>query len=359
MIIPLALIAASLAVGQTTPSGETFAPEPRAGAQSAAPIGGASVSLLKERFVEAVDEPARVQLLDRISTTRPVSAQDVSALFDMFSRYSDPTLRKKVMDSLALIDPSSPQLEPLFISYLNQPEPETQLFGIYGAFYVRSRQGLPLVRKIAERKFQAADASSISLLSSRNAWWAQFDALSVLAQWQGEKILPLLRGKANESAAVARLLGQFFWRQTFPDLKAWSESADANVREKAVQAAGAQIEMAEARATREGMLDIVRDPKADEEVRHRLALKVGACSTDAEVEALIAEHDQTKDDKMHLLLMSAIGMSRNAKAVPLLARYARDSTDEIIRKGARAELVELVGEEQAKALIGDQKDIKK
>src|SRR5471032_1250790 len=133
----------------------------------------------------------------------------------MFSRYSDPELRKKVMDSLALIDPSSPQLEPLFISYLNQPEPETQLFGINGAFHLRSRQGLPLVRKIAERKFEAADASSISLLSQRNAWWAQFEALSVLCQWEGEKVLPLLRAKADESYAVGRLLGRFFWRQTF------------------------------------------------------------------------------------------------------------------------------------------------
>jgi hypothetical protein len=297
--------------------------------------------------------------LDQIAATRPVSAQDVSALFDLFSRYSDPNLRKKVMTSLALIDPSSPQLEPLFISYLNQPEPETQLFGIYGAFYVRSRQGLPLVRKIAERKFAAADATAISLLSSRNAWWAQFDALSVLAQWQGEKILPLLREKADESAAVGRLLGQFFWRQTFPDLKSWSESADANVREKAVQAAGAQIQPAEARATRDGMLDIVRDPKADEEVRHRLALKVGAGSTDAEVEALIAEHDKATDDRMRLLLMGAVAYSHSAKAVPLLVRYARDSEDESMRRGARAELVDLVGEAAAKVLLDDKKNIKK
>jgi hypothetical protein len=215
------------------------------------------------------------------------------------------------------------------------------------------------VRKIAERKFEAADAASISILSSRNAWWTQFEALSALSQWEGEKVLPLLRKKADESAAVARLLGHFFWAQTFPSLKAWSESPNANVREKAVEAAGAQIEPAEARATRDGMLDIVRDPKADEEVRHRLALKVGASSTDAEVETLIAEHDAAKDDKMRLLLMAAIAYSRSPKSVPLLVRYARDSTDEILRKGARLELVDLVGEEQAKTLLGDQKEIKK
>jgi hypothetical protein len=341
MIIPLALLAASLAGAQT------------------GSVGSASVSLLRERFVEATDEPTRGKLLDELSVTRPVSAQDVSALFDMFTRFSDPDLRKKVMASLALIDPSSPQLDPLFVSYLKQPEPETQLFGINGAFRLRSRQGLPLVRKIAERKFSAADAAALTPLSSRNAYWTQYEALSALSQWEGEKVLPLLREKADERAAVGKLLGHFFWRQTFPGLKSWSESSNSNVREKAVETAGAQIEPAEARATRDGMLVIMRDPKADEEVRHRLALKVGASSTDDEVAALVAEHDAAKDDKLRLLLMAAISYSRSPKAVPLLVRYARDSADEIIRKGARAELVDLVGEEQAKTLLGDQKDIKK
>jgi hypothetical protein len=354
MIIPLALLAASLARAQFDTPGAA-ADVPAAPAARAEPIGSVSVGLLKQRFIEATDEPTRLKLLNQIAATRPQSAQDISALFDMFSRFSDPDLRHKVMDSLALIDPSSPQLEPLFISYLHQPEPETQLFGINGAFHLRSRQGLPLVRKIAERKFEAADASSISLLSQRNAWWTQFEALSALSQWEPEKTLPLLREKADESAAVGRLLGHFFWKQTFPDLKAWAESGDANVREKAVQAAGAQIEPSEARATRDGMLDIVRDPKADEEVRHRLALKVGACSTDSEVEALIAEHDKTKDEKLRMLLVGAAAYSRSPKAVPLLVRYARDSEDEIIRQGARAELVDLVGEDKAKALIGEKK----
>jgi len=62
---------------------------------------------------------------------------------------------------------------------------------------------------------------------------------------------------------------------------------------------------------------------------------------------------------MRLLLVAAVAYSHSAKAVPLLVRYARDSTDDIIRKGARAELVDLVGEEQVKTLLGEQKDIKK
>lgn len=345
MILPLALLAVSLAAAQPVPT--------------LAPFGAAGVSLLKRRFVEATDDETKNKALSQIAVTRPVSAQDVSALFDLFSRNADPVVRQKVMASLALIDPSSPQLEPMFITYLKQPEPETQLFGIDGAFYLRSREALPLVKQIAERKFEASDASAITLLSQRNAWWAQYEALSVLSQWEGEKVLPLLRAKADESAAVGRLLGRFFWRQTFKDLKGWAESPDSNARDKAVQVAGAVIERADARATREGMLDIIRDPKADEDVRHKLALQVGACSTDPEVEAMVAEHDKTKDAKLQLLLAAAVSYSRSPKAVPLLVRYARDSEDELMRKGARAELVDLVGEEQAKTLLGEKKDVKK
>jgi hypothetical protein len=350
MTIPLALLAAALACAQTS------AP---VSAQNPGPVAGASVSILKQRFISSTDDAERGKLVAQIAVTRPVTAQDVSSLFDLFSRFSDPGVRAKVMDSLALIDPSSPQLEPLFVSYLHQPEPETQLFGINGAFRLRSRQALPFVRKIAERKFEAADAGSISVLSQRNAWWTQYEALSALAQWEGEKALPLLRRKSDESPEVASLLGRFFWRQTFPDLKKWAEAADANSREKAVQAAGAKIEIAEARATRAGMLEIVRDPKADEEVRHRLALKAGAASNDAEVEALVQEHDKTGDETLRLLLVGAVSYSHSLKAVPLLARYARQSPDESMRKGARAELVDLVGESAAQALIEDKKDVKK
>jgi hypothetical protein len=342
MIIVSALLAATLASAQTS-----------------APGRDGAVAALKEHFIEATDEPSRVKLIDEIAQTRPVSAQDVSALFDLFSRFADPGLRKKVMSSLALIDSSSPQLEPLFLSYLHQPEPETQLFGINGAFRVRSRQALPLVREIAGRKFEAADASAIALLSQRNAWWTQYEALSALSQWEPEKTLPLLRKKADESPAVARLLGRFYWRQILPDIKAWSRSSDQSLRDKALEAAGAQIEPAEARATRDAMLAIMRDPKTDEEVRHRLALKIGASSNDDEVVALISEHDKTADPKLKLLLAAVVAYSHSKKAIPLLVQYARDPKDEIMQKGARLELVDLVGEGQTKALLDDKKDVKK
>jgi hypothetical protein len=328
-------------------------------ASAAGPVGAPSVALLKERFLAATEEPERVKTLDELSKTTPFTAQDISALFDLFSRYPDAGLRRKVMDSLALLQADNPQLEPLFLTYLRQTEPESQLFGINGAFRLRSRQALPLVHAIAERKFAAASAASINALSERNEWWTQYEALSALAQWEGDKSLRLLREKAKEIPTVARLLGQYYWRQTFPELSRWAVSADGADLERAVEAAGAQISPADARATRDGMLALLRNPRADGEVRHRLALKVGASSNDAEVEELIREHDASADDKTRMPWAAAVFAARSPKSVPLLVRYAQQSADENTRAGARAELVDMLGEDPVKALLGDEKTIKK
>lgn len=323
------------------------------------PVAGTTVATLKERVLGATEESERGKALDAISQTTPTSAQDVAALFDLFTRFPDPSLRRKMMMSLERIQPGTPQLEPLFVTYLTQEEPESQLFGINGAFRLRSRQALPFVRKIAERKFKAASAASINALTERNEWWTQFEALSALAQWEGDKTLPLLRKKAKESPAVARLLGQFFWTRTLPDIRTWSLSEDPDDRDRAIEAAGASIEPAEARATRPAMLAIVRDPKTDHEVRHRLALKVGACSNDEETAAMVREHDAASDDATRMLWTAAVFASHNPQAVPLLARYARDSADENIRQGARALLVDQVGEAKAAEMLKVEKSVTK
>lgn len=358
MIPALALLAAALAAAADVSTSGVVAGTLTVAAP-VAPVGAPSVSLLKERFLGATEEAERKSLLGKIAQTTPVSAQDVSALFDLFSRFPEPALRRGVMDSLSRLQPENPQLEPLFITYLQQGEPESQLFGINGAFRLRSRRALPLVREIAGRKFAASSAASINALSDRNAWWTQYEALSALAQWEGDKSLSLLRKKTKESPAVARLLGEFYWRQIFPDLKKWAYATDPADHERAVEAAGAPIDPADARATRADMLALVRDPKLDEEVRHKLILKVGASSNDAEVEELAREHDAAGDDKMRLVWAAAVFAAHSPKSVPLLTRYARQSPDEMTRAGARAELADMLGEERVKELLGEEKEVKK
>lgn len=322
---------------------------------ASAQTAGPTVTMLKERFVSSVEDADRAATLDLLAKTAPNSGQDVAALFDLFSRDATPAVRQAAMNSLALIPRDSPQLEPIFVNYLNQPEPEAQLFGVNGAFRLRARSALPQIWAIAKRRFTSPTASATAVLSERNAWWTQYEALSVLAQWEGKKTLSLLRSKADESPAVAGLLGRFFWSQTLPELGMWSRSDDAVARQKASEAARAPIPPADARATRDAMLALLKDPLNDEELRHQLALKIGACSDDAEAEALVAEHDRAADERARLLWAAAAFASRSDKVVPLLVRYARQSPDELSRRAALAQLADMLGPDEAKALLEDGK----
>lgn len=326
-----------------------------AAAASEAPAGAPSVTILKDRFIEAVGAAERTKVLDLIAKTAPVSGQDVAHLFDLFSRFTDTYTRDAVMASLARIAPGSPQLEPIFMTYLRQPEPEAQLFGVNGAFRLRSRAALPLIRAIAGRKFAASSVTENNMMSQRNSWWTQYEALSVLAQWEPEKSYSLLEAKGQESAKVGTLLGRYYWKQTLPKLRAWSSSGDLLAGERAALAASAPIDLADARATRSSMIALLRDPKVDAEIRHQMALKVGVSSTDEEAAALVAEHDAAKNETDRLYWAAAAFATRSHRAIPLLVFYARQTNDETMRKGTTNQLIDMVGEAEARGLIDDEK----
>lgn len=322
---------------------------------ASAPVAAPSVAVLKDRFIEATGAPERTRILNQLAQTTPVSGQDVANLFDLFSRFSDDFTRKSVMASLSRLAPGSPHLEPMFMTYLRQPEPEAQLFGINGAFRLRARAALPLIRAVAERKFAASAVSETTMLTERNAWWTQYEALSVLAQWEPEKSLALLESKGRESAKVGSLLGRYYWKQTLPKLRAWSESGELIASERAALAAAAPIDLADARATRAPMLALLRDPKVDAEIRHQLALKIGASSDDEEASALVLEHDAAANDGERLYWASAAFSTRSPKIIPLLVRYAGRTGDEMMRKGAYAQLADMVGEAEAAGLLDPEK----
>lgn len=351
MIAPLLLLTAALSAAQTPP----------AVSSEAAPAEAASartVTELKQDLLSATNDAERGAAVDQLSRTAPVSAQDVSALFDLFSRYPNPQLRAKVMASLALIAPDSPELEPLFVTYLQQPDPAEQMFGINGAFRLHSRLALPLVRKIAERKI-TPDTSPMAVLHDRLIWSTQYEALSALSQWEPEKTYPLLLRQSETNPDLGYLLGLFYWRQTLPELPKWIRSSHPVDQQKALEAASAKIEPEDARATRAQMLVMLNDPTLDKELRRRLALKVGLSSTDAEVDALIRAHDAAPDEITREVWATAVFVSRSPHAVPLLVRYAKTSPKPSFRNGARAELVELVGESKADELLGEKKDAPK
>lgn len=324
-------------------------------ASAPAPVPGASVTVLKDRFIEATNGDERTKILDQIAKTAPVSGQDVAQLFDLFSRFTDTYTRDSVMASLALIAPGSPQIEPLFMTYLRQPEPEAQLFGVNGAFRLRSRAALPMIKAIAERKFGASSVTENNMMSERNSWWTQYEALSVLAQWEPEKSLSLLESKGKESAKVGALLGRYYWKQTLPKLRAWSGASDLLSNERAILAAKAPISLADARATRAEMMSLFRDPKIDTEIRHALALKIGVSSNDEEAGALVKEHDAAANDVERMFWATAVFSTRSPKIIPVLVHYARQTTEETMRNGATSQLIDMVGEAEARNLIDPEK----
>lgn len=319
------------------------------------PSAAASVTVLKDRFIEAAGAAEKTKLLDQIAKTAPVSGQDVAQLFDLFSRFTDTYTRDSVMAALARLTPGNPQLEPIFMNYLRQPEPEAQLFGVNGAFRLRSRAALPLIRAIAGRKFGASAVTENNVMTERNSWWTQYEALSALAQWEPEKSYSLLESKGRESAKVGALLGRYYWKQTLPKLRAWSSSGDLIASERAALAVAAPIDLADARATRAQMLALLRDPKVDAEIRHHMALKIGVSSNDEEAATLVTEHDAVKDATERLFWATAAFSTRSPKIIPFLVRYARQTDDEAMRKGALDQLVDMVGGAEAHSLIDTEK----
>lgn len=351
IILSRILIAALLGAAPFARADETGTP-----AVSTAPVAQApaSVIVLKDRFIESQSAAERTKVLDQLAKTAPVSGQDVANLFDLFTRFTDDYTRKSVMASLALLGQGNPQLEPMFMTYIRQPEPESQLFGINGAFRLRARTALPLIRALAEKKFSASAVTETTMMTERNAWWTQYEALSILAQWEGEKSFSLLERKGQESAKVGSLLGRYYWRQTLPKLRAWSESGDLIAAERAALAVTAPISLEDARATRAQMLALLRDAKVDAEIRHLLALKIGASSTSDEAADLVREHDAAKNEAEKLYWAAAAFSTRDPKVIPLLVRYAQTG-DERMRKGAAIQLGDMVGEAEARKLIEPEK----
>ena len=152
-----------------------------------------SVTQLHDSFLEAVDEQRKAELVEAISTTAPASNRDIQALFDLFMRYPDERVRRGVLASLQLTNPRSPSLEDQFLRYLSEPEPDAVMFGIKGSLRIKAPAALPIITKLARKPFAFRSPHDTPLLSDKNAWWVQYQALEALAQWEGEAALPLLR----------------------------------------------------------------------------------------------------------------------------------------------------------------------
>ena len=84
---------------------------------------------------------------------------------------------------------------------------------------------------------------------------------------------------------------------------------------------------------------------------HIIVRERGAKRRDRFTCTLAAEHDTIKDDAERLYWVTAAFSTRSPRIIPLLVRYARQAGDEAMRRGATAQLVDMVGEAEAKKLI--------
>jgi len=319
--------------------------------EPSAPPSEPAVAQLHDAFIEAVDAPKKAEILAALSRTAPASLRDVHSLFDLFIRFPDTMTRGAALDSLDLMDPRTPNLDPLFLRYIEDTDPVGTLFAIRGALRIRSPGALAPIRKIAMRRFLAASPQDAPLPSERNAWYVQFEALSALAQWDPEKALPLIVKKTSEAPGTARILALHLWKESFPRLVAWASSSRASNRAKGLEALRAEVQPAALRATRAEMIKIVLDRKADNEVRHQLALKAGLCSTDEEAGALLKEYEAAADERTKLMLATALFASRKKAAIPLLEQYVKESPDPRLRAGALAQLKDMLPAAQYRPLL--------
>lgn len=327
---------------------------PLAFAQNAGP----TVFALKERYISAIERPDKEKALAALAVTAPRDQGDVSALYDLFMRFPEPRARKAALDSLAL-SPVHPTLEPLALTAMRSPEPESMYFGAHLAAKAGTPATLAELRKFAARPLRNLDAEGSTLATERGTWWAQYEALDVLASIDGAKALPLLKARLAESPKVGAILGARLWVAAWPELLKLAASSKERERAAAREAARQPIDPSAARETRAGLLAAVADAKLDAEFRHQVALKAGASSDEKEAEELARRHAAAKSEGERLLWASALFASSKPAAVPLLARFAKEDPDELRRLGARTQLVRMLGEEKAAALLGDGKETEK
>jgi hypothetical protein len=308
------------------------------------------VGELREAFVSAIEDAPRRAALEELARTPPESLRDVSSLFDLYSRFSQSGAREAVMSSLDRLDERSAALEPAFVEYIKLKESDANIFGIRGALRLRAPRALPLIRKFAERRFEYRSPGESPVLSDKNAWWAHYEALAALAQWQGAQALPLLRKKAAEAPMVARLMALHAWKDSLPDIIKWSGGNRA-AKERAHEALTAEVSVPALRQTRARMLAVLRDPKAERELRHQLSLKVGICSTPEEIDELLTEEAAAKNPETRLSLRAALFASRSPKTVPWLKSLSARDPDPKMRMGALLQLRLLLSPAELRPLL--------
>lgn len=307
-----------------------------------------AVADVAQAWAFAVREADKGRLLDQLGKTKARTDADLQALMNLYSRGS-PAIQRQVEASVALLGPAEAVAAPFFEALLEDEDPQTQTLGLAGAARLRSPRALELVRALAEKPFTAPEPT-ISMNPLDNAHWRlQFTALGVLAEWQGEKTLPLIIKRAKEVPAAAELAATLFWVEGFDKFVAWSESGRPEDQALASRAWSAATPFKTLRTTKDKLWELVLS-RRKRETRHRAAVKLGLTAEDADIDRLLAERSKTAESDRPLL-DAALFASRHLKAIPILTGYAKSSRDPLARAGALFQLRSMMSPDEYRALL--------
>ena len=342
----LGWVAAGLLASAALPAGTLAQPTSAAAvAASSASAAVSGVHRLHDEFLAAVKGEDKARDLLQIEKSSPVSMQDVADLYDLFMRFKNPYVRAGVLQALSRVTRGNPRIGPLFLDYMKIDDPSSVFFGIRGALFADYRPALPAIRKIAMRPFAKPSPDLLSFPGQKDEWWDQYQALIVLTEWEGANAIPILEKKADEAPRVARIMGRYFWKRSLPVFMRWLRWPDSwskTNREKALEGLQSDVPLPVLRETRNLMLKIVRDKGADRTVRIQLAVKVGQCSSAAQIAGLVADYRKEKNEETRNLYATAVFASARPEAVPLLEEFARKAPAPMSRAAALLELAELL-----------------
>ncbi|MDE2291696.1 MAG: hypothetical protein KGL53_06405, partial [Elusimicrobia bacterium] len=207
-------------------------------------------------WISAVREKDRLNILQHLETTGPLTMDDLRWELDLYGR-DDQAARAAVIASVARLGPSDAALAPFFEALLQDPDPVLQGFGLLGADRLRSPASHELVLKICRRRFKRPAATVNMPPTDANLWFVEYNALTVLADWDGEKALPLLEQRAKEAPAVAATMAAHLWKAGLPTFLKWSDGGSRSDQELAEQAWNAPAPADQLRATKDALWKVL------------------------------------------------------------------------------------------------------
>jgi hypothetical protein len=309
-----------------------------------------SISSLRLLFQESYKPEEKVKILEAIAARRARTGADLRALMSLFMTTDRSAQAASETSVRRLEKPQDSAFAPFFLALLEEEDPRLRMFSLIGIDRLRPEEALPVLHTVAKQKFEIPKPSLRTAPRPANEWTFHYEALGLLASWEGEKVLPLLHKRAEEAPTVAELASNYLWAENLPQLLKWSKAKRGDDRLRADAAWGADAPVESLRKTKAELWKTVENRRFDEQIRRHAARKLGFAADDADVDRLLKRRE-TSSKRERLLWETAIFASRNEKAVPLLRTYALEHENSDSRAAALSQLSGMLSPEEYRKLL--------